>query len=62
MILAFLISLVASATSWQSPPEEVLKVLHAPQAPMVWTTPSGTHMLMAISIWVPEGVVHTMGA
>ncbi len=28
-------------TEWQSPPEELLKVLHAPQIPWVWTAPTG---------------------
>ena len=27
------------ATRWQSPPEDVLEVLHAPQLPWVWTAP-----------------------
>ena len=35
------------ATRWQSPPEDVLEVLHAPQLPWVWTAPSGEHLRLA---------------
>ena len=34
-------------TEWQSPPAEVLEVLHAPQLPWVWTAPSGEYLLLA---------------
>ena len=53
MIITFFLTLMASATPWQSPPEEVLNVLHAPQAPMVWTAPSGEHLLMADRVTYP---------
>jgi dipeptidyl aminopeptidase/acylaminoacyl peptidase len=40
-------------TEWQSPPEEILKVLHAPQLPRVWTSPSGKYLLLADPITYP---------
>jgi len=36
-----------AVTEWQSPPEEILKVLHAPQLPWVWTSPTGEYLLLA---------------
>ena len=33
---------VETPTGWQTPPEEVTEVLHAPQLPWVWTSPNGT--------------------
>ena len=41
------------ATEWQSPPAEVLEVLHAPQLPEVWTAPSGEHLLLADPVTYP---------
>ena len=35
-----------SETSWRQPSEEVMKVLHAPQLPSVWTAPTGAHLLL----------------
>ena len=34
-------------SNWKSPPKEVLDVLHAPQLPWVWSSPTGTHLLLA---------------
>ena len=41
------------ATGWQQPPPEVLEVLHAPQLPSVWTSPTGTHLLLADPVTYP---------
>lgn len=40
-------------TGWQSPPEDVLEVLHAPQLPQVWTAPGGGHLLLADPVLYP---------
>ena len=32
---------------WQTPPEEVMNVLHAPQLPWIWTAPTGEFLLLA---------------
>jgi dipeptidyl aminopeptidase/acylaminoacyl peptidase len=42
-----------AATGWQTPPEEVLKVLHAPQLPWVWTSPTGENLLLADPVTYP---------
>lgn len=42
-----------SATEWQSPPEELLEVLHAPQLPWVWTAPTGEYLLLADPVLYP---------
>ncbi|MDD5719303.1 MAG: prolyl oligopeptidase family serine peptidase [Candidatus Krumholzibacteria bacterium] len=36
-----------TAIGWQSPPADVLDVLHAPQLPWVWTSPTGEHLFLA---------------
>ena len=41
------------ATGWQSPSEEMLQVLHAPQLPWMWITPTGDHMLLADPVLYP---------
>lgn len=41
------------ATEWQSPPEELLEVLHAQQLPRVWTAPIGEYMLLADPVLYP---------
>jgi dipeptidyl aminopeptidase/acylaminoacyl peptidase len=41
------------ATGWQSPPEELLKVLHAPQLPRMWIAPTGDYMLLADPVLYP---------
>jgi len=40
-------------TKWQSPPEDLLKVLHAPQLPWVWTAPTGEYLLLADPVLYP---------
>jgi hypothetical protein len=40
-------------TGWQTPPEEVMKVLHAPQLPWVWTSPTGENLLLADPVTYP---------
>jgi dipeptidyl aminopeptidase/acylaminoacyl peptidase len=42
------------ATRWQSPPEDLLKVLHAPQLPWVWTAPTGEYLLLADPVLYPH--------
>ena len=44
---------VQPASGWQTPPEEVMEVLHAPQLPWVWTAPTGEHLLLADPILYP---------
>ena len=41
------------ATGWQSPSEELLQVLHAPQLPMMWIAPTGDYMLLADPMLYP---------
>jgi len=41
------------AARWQTPPPEVMAVLHAPQLPRVWTAPTGTHLLLADPVVYP---------
>ena len=38
---------------WQSPSEEILKVLHAPKFPLVWTAPSGEYLFLANPLLFP---------
>jgi dipeptidyl aminopeptidase/acylaminoacyl peptidase len=40
--------------AWQSPPEDLLQVMHAPQLPSVWTAPSGEHLFLADPILYPS--------
>ncbi len=40
-------------TKWQSPPEEMLEVLHAPQRPWVWTAPTGEYLILADPMLYP---------
>ena len=42
-----------SKTAWQTPPKEVMEVLHAPQLPWVWTAPTGEHLLLADPVTYP---------
>lgn len=41
------------ANRWQSPPEDWLQVLHAPQYFMSWTAPGGRHLLLADPVLYP---------
>jgi dipeptidyl aminopeptidase/acylaminoacyl peptidase len=52
-VLLTLASGSAAATSWQKPPAEVMEVLHAPQLPSVWTSPTGDHLLLADPVLYP---------
>jgi dipeptidyl aminopeptidase/acylaminoacyl peptidase len=40
-------------TGWQTPPEEVMEVLHAPKLPWVWTSPTGEYLLLADPVTYP---------
>ncbi len=42
-----------ATTGWQSPPEDLLEVLHAPYLPWVWTAPTGEYMLLADPVVYP---------
>ncbi len=42
-----------SLTGWQAPPEDILEVLHAPQLPWVWTSPTGEYLLLADPVLYP---------
>ena len=53
LLAACLLSLTAHAMDWQQPAEDVLEVLHAPQLPWVWTSPSGEHLLLAEPVEYP---------
>lgn len=44
---------VESASAWQSPSDEIMKVLHAPQLPWVWTAPTGEYMFLADPVLYP---------
>jgi dipeptidyl aminopeptidase/acylaminoacyl peptidase len=39
--------------AWQSPPEDLLQVMHAPQLPWTWTAPSGEHLFLADPVLYP---------
>jgi len=41
------------AAEWQSPPDDILEVLHAPQLPWAWTAPTGEHLLLADPVTYP---------
>ncbi|MEN8204337.1 MAG: prolyl oligopeptidase family serine peptidase [Bacteroidota bacterium] len=34
-------------SGWQTPPEDIMEVLHAPQLPWVWTAPTGAYLFLA---------------
>jgi len=40
-------------TGWQTPPEAVMEVLHAPRLPWVWTSPTGEYLLLADPVTYP---------
>lgn len=40
-------------TGWQSPPEDILEVLHAPQLPRAWMAPGEGHLLLADPVLYP---------
>ncbi|MFO7654572.1 MAG: prolyl oligopeptidase family serine peptidase [Candidatus Krumholzibacteriia bacterium] len=40
-------------TGWQSPPTDIMEVLHAPQLPWVWTSPTGEHLFLADPVLYP---------
>jgi len=39
--------------TWQSPDEDILKILHAPQLPRTSTSPTRTHMLLTDRVYYP---------
>jgi len=43
-----------SVTEWQSPPDDLLEVLHAPQLPWVWTAPTGEYLLLVDPVLYPS--------
>ena len=40
-------------TGWQTPPQEVMEVLHARRLPSVWTSPTGEYLLLADPVTYP---------
>jgi len=44
----------SSSDSWQSPDEDILKILHAPQLPWTSTSPTKTHMLLKDPVIYPS--------
>lgn len=38
---------LAPETGWQTPPDHIMEVLHAPQLPWVWTAPTGEYLFLA---------------
>lgn len=38
---------------WQSPPEDILEILHAPRLPWVWSSPAGEHLFLAEPVIYP---------
>lgn len=47
VVLMMAASTGASDDGWQSPSEELLQVLYAPQLPWMWFAPTGDYMLLA---------------
>ncbi len=47
-------SSLQTTNAWQAPPQELLEVLHAPQLPIVWTSPSGQYLLLADPMTYPS--------
>ncbi|MEM0980234.1 MAG: prolyl oligopeptidase family serine peptidase, partial [Cyanobacteria bacterium P01_H01_bin.58] len=45
---------VTDPSRWQSPPEEILEVLHTQQFPRVWTAPTGEYLLTADYVLYPS--------
>ncbi|MCF8345928.1 MAG: hypothetical protein K9G38_01845, partial [Bacteroidales bacterium] len=43
-----------AAKRWQSPPAEIMEVLHAPQLPWVYTSPTGEFMLLLDPVLYPH--------
>jgi len=43
----------APTSEWQKPPEDIMKILHAPQLPWVYTSPTGEFMLLADPVYYP---------
>ncbi len=43
-----------SANKWQTPPEDIMKVLHAPKLPWVWTAPTGENFFLADPVLFPK--------
>ena len=61
-MLGVLFSLTAAvATPWQSPPQEVLDVLHAPSLPWVYTAPSGEHLMLMDPVTYPPLAEYAAG-
>ncbi|MEM6931001.1 MAG: hypothetical protein AAF602_28965, partial [Myxococcota bacterium] len=60
-MLLTVLSTLSFATEWQSPPQEVLEVLHAPRLPWVWTAPSGAHMIIADPVTYPPLAEYAAG-
>ena len=53
MVLWSGVPAMLAGTGWQSPPEDWLKVLHAPQYFSMWTSPDGEYLLLADPVLYP---------
>jgi dipeptidyl aminopeptidase/acylaminoacyl peptidase len=42
-----------ATAGWQSPADDILAVFHAPELPMVWTSPTGEHLFLADPVTYP---------
>ncbi len=42
-----------ATTGWQTPAEDIMKVLHAPQLPWVWTSPTGEYLGLVDPVLYP---------
>lgn len=42
-----------SSNTWQTPPQEILDVLHAPELPWVWTSTTGEYLFLADPVTYP---------
>jgi len=43
----------STESNWKAPPKEVMDVLHAPQLPWVWASPTGEYLLLADPVLYP---------
>jgi len=61
VVLAIVLATVAvaqdssppSANTWQTPPADIMEILHAPKLPWVWAAPGGEHLFLADPVTYP---------
>jgi len=62
VVLAIILATVAiaqdspppSANTWQTPPADIMEILHAPKLPWVWAAPGGEHLFLADPVTYPS--------